>query len=167
MQNISKRWHYRYILIVHEENPFLACCKSTFSFSIINYGLNHKIINLLGGFHVIVPSVCSIRTKMILNASNGFSISISQEIVWITTSWFLVHAKVCILWQMVIILLEHWNLFALTHYDIDTALNICRHSECISQSLQLSPQIYTEPSNYVSRILGSIKCKHLNDYKLS
>jgi hypothetical protein len=67
-------------------------------------------MTVLGCFHIVMPSVCAIRTKMILNTSSRFPIPICQKIVWITTGCFLIISKVYIFGKMVIVLLEHWDL---------------------------------------------------------
>lgn len=64
-------------------------------------------IALLWSLHIIVPPMSTIRTKVILDSSNRFSIAIGQEVIRISTSSFLVHAKVCILREMIIVLLKH------------------------------------------------------------
>lgn len=65
---------------------------------------------LLWALCVVMPSVCTIWPEMILNSRSRFSIPISNEIVGIASCCFLIHAKVSIFREMIIILLEHRHL---------------------------------------------------------
>lgn len=41
--------------------------------------------NILGSFHVVVPSVCTIRAKMILYSSCRLPIPIGQKVIWVAS----------------------------------------------------------------------------------
>jgi hypothetical protein len=65
---------------------------------------------LLWALCIVMPSVCTIRAEMILDPRSRFSITISEKIVRISTCCFLIHAKVSIFREMIIVLLEHRHL---------------------------------------------------------
>lgn len=67
-------------------------------------------IMLLWVLHIVVPSMCAIWTEMVLNSCSWFSISICKEVIRVATCCLLIHAKICFLREMIIILLEHWYL---------------------------------------------------------
>lgn len=72
-------------------------------------------ISLLWALGIIMPPVCTIRTEMVLNSCSRFSITVSEKIIRISTCRFLIHAKVSIFREMIIILLEHRYLVRYCH----------------------------------------------------
>jgi len=74
-----------------------------------------------------MPPVCTIRAEMVLNSCSRFSITISEKIIRISTRRFLIHAKVSIFREMIIILLEHRYLVRYCH-----AKKVC-HDKIIIQ----------------------------------
>jgi hypothetical protein len=70
-------------------------------------GLQESLFLSLGCFHVVVPPMSSIRPQVVLDAGSCLSVSISQEVIGVTTSGFSVQSKISLLGDMVIVLLEH------------------------------------------------------------
>lgn len=66
-------------------------------------------------FHVIVPPMSTIGSQVVLNSSSSLSITIGQKIVGVATCRFSIHTKIGLLCDMIIVLLEHGNLYHPTY----------------------------------------------------
>ena len=104
-------------------------------------GLHYNVVatqgDILGSFHVVVPSVCTIRAKMILYSSCRLPIPIGQKVIWIASGWFLIHAKVSVFCKMVIVFLEHWHLNDIWKKYLRVSFNKSRNIECHSRESTL------------------------------